>query len=210
MRELASRRSSAYTVEALLDGCEALVDERFVLSIGENVGPVIFDGLANQLAHIERINAVVDPFLQCLDELGAGSFCRRSVADSPSKSLRHVAPRVHDLRADDARTQNGYPNLPRREHVTHPLGQRHHSIFAHIVRQTWSRNQPSDGGRGDNLSSFTVRFDQRTENLEAPDHRHQVDAEDPVPACIRPLTIGAADAHASIVEQYVDSAVPSD
>jgi len=51
MRELASRRSSAYTVEALLDRCEALVDERFVLSIGENVGPVVFDGLANQFAH---------------------------------------------------------------------------------------------------------------------------------------------------------------
>ena len=47
MRELASRRSSAYTVEALLDRCEALIDERFVLSIGENVGPVVFDSLAN-------------------------------------------------------------------------------------------------------------------------------------------------------------------
>src|SRR3954451_8455529 len=84
MRELASRRSCAYTVEALLDRCEALIDERFVLSIGENVGPVVFDGLANQFAHVERINAVVDPFLQCLDEIGAGSFYRRSVADSPS------------------------------------------------------------------------------------------------------------------------------
>src|SRR3954447_10462147 len=189
MRELASRRSSAYTVEALLDGCEALVDERFVLSIGENVGPVIFDGLANQFAHIERIYAVVDPFPQCLDELGAGSFCRRSVADSPSKSLRNVAPRVHDLRADDARTQNGHPNLPRRQHVTHPLGQRHYSIFAHIVRQTWSRNQSGDARRGNNLPYFAVRFDQRTEKLEAPDHRHQVDAEGPVPAGISPLAV---------------------
>jgi hypothetical protein len=44
MRELASRRSSAYTVEALLDRCEALVDELFVLGIGENLGPVVFDG----------------------------------------------------------------------------------------------------------------------------------------------------------------------
>lgn len=43
MRELASRRSSACTVEALLDRCEALVDELFVLGIGENVGPVVFD-----------------------------------------------------------------------------------------------------------------------------------------------------------------------
>jgi class 3 adenylate cyclase len=48
------------TVEALLDRCEALVDERFEVSIGENVGPVVFDGLANQFAYIERINAVVD------------------------------------------------------------------------------------------------------------------------------------------------------
>ncbi|MGY4325768.1 hypothetical protein ACVWWG_000182 [Bradyrhizobium sp. LB7.2] len=63
MRELVSRRSSAYTVEALLDRCEAVVDERFVLGIRENVGPVVFDGLANQFAHIQRINAVVDPFL---------------------------------------------------------------------------------------------------------------------------------------------------
>jgi hypothetical protein len=44
MRELASQRSSAYTVEALLDRCEALVDELFVLSIGENLGPVVLDG----------------------------------------------------------------------------------------------------------------------------------------------------------------------
>ena len=84
MRELASRHSSAYALEALLDRCEALIDERFVLSIGENIGPVVFDGLANQFAHIERINAVVDPFLECLDEFGTGAFCRRRVADSPS------------------------------------------------------------------------------------------------------------------------------
>jgi hypothetical protein len=55
-----------------------------------------------------------------------------------------------------------------------------------------------------------VRFDQRTENLEAPDHRHQVDAENPIPACISPVTIDAAAAHARIVDQYVDSAIPRD
>ena len=54
-----SRLSSAYAVEALLDRGEALVDEGLVLSIGENVGPVVFDGLANQFADIERIDALV-------------------------------------------------------------------------------------------------------------------------------------------------------
>jgi hypothetical protein len=56
---------------AQLDGSEAVVDAGRVLGIGENVVPVVFDGLANQFADMERIGPVVDPSLKCLDEFGA-------------------------------------------------------------------------------------------------------------------------------------------
>src|SRR3954447_8577793 len=81
MRQLAPRRPSTYAIEALLDSGEAFVDEGFVLSVGEDVGPVIFDCLANQFADIERIDAIVDPFLKRLDELGERSFRWRRAAD---------------------------------------------------------------------------------------------------------------------------------
>src|SRR5260370_25165652 len=59
LRKLAPRRPSANAVEALLDRGEAPVDHGFVLGVGEDVWPVIFDGLANQFADIKRIYAIV-------------------------------------------------------------------------------------------------------------------------------------------------------
>src|SRR5258708_27749537 len=126
------RLPSAYAVEALLDRGEALLDDGLVLGVGEDVGPVIFDCLANQFADIERIDAIVDPFLKRLDELGERSFRRRRAADLPREPLRHIPPRIHDLSEDDARRQNGYPAFPHSTYRPQSFGQRHYSIFAHI------------------------------------------------------------------------------
>ena len=75
LRKLAPRRPSADAVEALLDRGEASLDDGLVLGVGEDVGPVIFDGLANQFADIKRIDAIVGPVLECLDGIGDRSFC---------------------------------------------------------------------------------------------------------------------------------------
>ena len=80
----APRRSSADAVKTLLDGGEAGLDEAFVLGIGENVGPVVFDGLAHQFADIERIDPVVDPLRERLDELGTRSVSRRRLPTAPA------------------------------------------------------------------------------------------------------------------------------
>src|SRR5258708_21403034 len=205
LRKLAPRRPSANAVEALLDRGEAPVDHGFVLGVGEDVGPVIFDGLANQFADIKRIDAIVGPVLECLDGIGDRSFCRRQTADLPGEPPRHVATEIHDLSADDARTQHGYPDSPRRERLTHSFGQSHHSIFSHVILRTSSSNQPEGGRRGNNLASFAVRLDQRTENLDAPNHRHQIDAENPIPTCICPMTITPAAADPRILDENMDS-----
>src|SRR5215218_11490209 len=91
-RSSTPRRSSADTVKTLLDRSEPVVDGRFELGIGEDVGPVVFDGLPNQFADIEWIDPVIDTFPKCLDELGARSFCRRRGAKSTCEPLRDVAP----------------------------------------------------------------------------------------------------------------------
>src|SRR5262249_57574222 len=103
-----------------------------------------------------------------------------------------VAKKIKYLSADNARTQDGYPDFPRRERLTQSFGQSHYSIFGHIILRTSSSNQPEDGRRGNNLASFAVRLDQRTENLDAPNHRHQVDVENPIPTRICPITITPA------------------
>src|SRR6185369_10441404 len=63
-----------------------------------------------------------------------------------------------DMSADNARTQDGYPDFPRREHRPQSFGQSHHSIFGHIILRTSSSDQPEDGRRGNNLPSFAVRL----------------------------------------------------
>ena len=47
---------SSPMIKALLDGSEAAVDERFVLSVSENIGPVVLDAFPNQFPqhHGER------------------------------------------------------------------------------------------------------------------------------------------------------------
>src|SRR4030088_1038288 len=102
LRKLAPRRPSANAVEALLDRGEAPVDHGFVLGVGEDVGPVIFDGLANQFADIKRIDAIVGPVLECLDGIGDRSFCRRQTADLPAEPPRHFGPEINALRAEGA------------------------------------------------------------------------------------------------------------
>ena len=72
MRQLASRRSSAYAVKTLFDRCEALVDELFVLGVGENIGPVVLDGLA-RLTHCRHwLHRWVRPKIYSLADLLGG------------------------------------------------------------------------------------------------------------------------------------------
>src|SRR5258708_39662791 len=40
-----------------------------------------------------------------------------------------------------------------------------------------------------------------TENLDAPNHRHQIDAEHPIPTCICPMTVTPAAADPRIVDE---------
>jgi hypothetical protein len=47
-------------VEAALDFGKASLDYRLELAVGENVGPVVLDSFANELAHVERVNAATD------------------------------------------------------------------------------------------------------------------------------------------------------
>jgi hypothetical protein len=96
----------------------------------------------------------------------------------------------------------------RGEHRTQSFGQSHYSILAHIVPGIWSRDQSGDGRRGNNLPSFAMRLDQRTENLNAPNYRHQIDAENPIPTCICPMTVTPAAADPRIVDENMDPAVP--
>src|SRR4029453_17508186 len=98
------RLSSPDTVEALLDGCEAIVDCRLELRISENIRPVVFDAFANEFTDIEGIDAVGDPLP---DHLDARSL-QRCTHDRSRKPLRDIPPRVRDLRANEARTQNGH------------------------------------------------------------------------------------------------------
>lgn len=83
--------SPADAVEALLYGSEAVVDDWLVFSIGENVGPVVFDAFPNQFADIERIDTPGYPFAQRFDKLGDGSFRRRAF-NSAGEPLREIAP----------------------------------------------------------------------------------------------------------------------
>src|SRR5262245_28118616 len=99
------RLSSANPVEALLDGGEAVVDERLELGIGENVGPVVLDCLANQFADIERIDTVADPLADHLDAFGNRPF-RWWTLDGTRVALREIAPGGHDSRANEARAQD--------------------------------------------------------------------------------------------------------
>src|SRR5215468_5635494 len=100
------RLSAADAVEALLYGGEPIVDSWLVLSIGENVGPVVFDAFPNQFADVEWIDTLGYPFAQRFDMLGDWSFRRRGF-NSAGEPLREIAPRIHNLRPNNARTQNG-------------------------------------------------------------------------------------------------------
>ena len=84
------RLSPADTVEALLYGGEAGVDEGFELSVSENIRPVIFDAFSNQFADIEWIDALGYAVLKLFDEIGARSFCRRDF-NSAGEPLRDIA-----------------------------------------------------------------------------------------------------------------------
>ena len=55
-----------------------------------------------------------------------------------------------------------------------------------------------------------MRLDQRTENLDAPNHRRQIDAENPIPTCICPVTITPAAGDPRIVDENMDLAVARD
>src|SRR5688572_4013650 len=71
------RGTSANKVEALLDCGKACFDERFEIIVGEDVGPVVLDALADQLADIKRIDALGDAVADELDTLNCWADRRR-------------------------------------------------------------------------------------------------------------------------------------
>ena len=52
-----------------------------------------------------------------------------------------------------------------------------------------------------------MAFEQRPENLDAPDDAHQIDADRPVPARVIPFAIAAPAADAGIVDEDMDLAI---
>src|SRR5262249_37650860 len=60
------------------------------------------------------------------------------------------------------------------------------------------------------MSSLAVRFDERAKNLDPPDHRHQIDAHNPIPTCVGPLPIEAGTANSRIVDQNMNLAISRD
>src|SRR5436190_14649372 len=85
------RLSSADMLKTLFDGGEPAVDERLELGIGENIRPVVLNGLPNQFADVEWIDAGGYPFLNHLETLGARSL-QRSIFNNAGEPLRNIAP----------------------------------------------------------------------------------------------------------------------
>src|SRR5882757_7102322 len=90
------RDTSANLVEALLDCGKARFDERFELVVGEDVGPVVLDAFADQLADIERIDALGDAVADEFDALGYGAGGWRP-ADLAGEALRQIAARAEAI-----------------------------------------------------------------------------------------------------------------
>src|SRR5471030_2727891 len=90
----AFRRTRAYPVEAVLDRGKACLDRRFKLRIGENVGPVVLDTLADELTHIDRIDATGDPRRNHFDKLARRTICRRA-SDRSGEARRQIARRIN-------------------------------------------------------------------------------------------------------------------
>ena len=76
--------------------------------------------------------------------------------------------------------------------------------------QCCCRNKSRDRGRGDDVSTLAMLLDQRPENLDPPDGRHQVDAHRPVPRRLGPGAIRPAAADARVVDEDMHLAVAGD
>src|SRR5665213_4468389 len=193
-------------IEALADPGEAGLDQGFEFQVGEDVRPVALDAFADEFADIGRVDAVGDALAYQVDE-----FRRRPGGrHGPGGALEapgQIAGRIHDPGTDEARTQHRDADPARREFGPQALGKRHDAVLGHVVGAATPGNQPRDRGGGDDLATLAVRLDQRPEDLDSPDHRHQIDPDRPGPGRVGPRAIRAAAAHAGVVDQHMNLAI---
>src|SRR5882757_11366093 len=202
------RDTSANLVEALLDCGKARFDERFELVVGEDVGPVVLDAFADQLADIERIDALGDAVADEFDALGYGAGGRRP-ADLAGEALRQIAARIDDLGADEARAQHRDADAARRQFEPQALRQRDHAVLGDVVGDAAVGDQAGDRGGRDDVPALAVPLDQRAEDLDAPDDGPQVHAQRPVPRGIAPHAVGPAAADAGSPLSEMSARTPS-
>src|SRR5215471_14330246 len=100
VRHLPPRLMVADPVEAALDLGKASFDHRLELAVGENVGPVVLDTFTHELAYVEWVNAATDALGELLHPVPVRIVQWRGIGHT-GETLRQIAPRVHDVGADD-------------------------------------------------------------------------------------------------------------
>jgi hypothetical protein len=60
------------------------------------------------------------------------------------------------------------------------------------------------------MPTLAVRVDQRGEDLDPPDYRHEIDAKGPIPAGVCPAAVTRATRHPGVVHEDVDLAIAGD
>ena len=117
---------------------------------------------------------------------------------------------VHDVRADEPGAEHRHANPVRRQFAAQALRQRDDAVFGHIVGIAARRDEPRDGRGRHDVPALAVTFDQRAENLDPPDDRHQVDADRPVPRRVGPGAVRGAAANACVVDENMHFAITRD
>src|SRR5260221_260222 len=132
---------------------------------------------------------------------GSGPGCRGRPGEGAGEARRQVAARSGDLGADEAGAEHRHADATGRQLEPQALRQRDDAVLGYVVGDAVAGDQASDRGGRDDVPALAMPLDQRSEDLDAPDHRHQIDAERPVPAGVGPGPVRPAAADAGIVDQ---------
>ena len=146
-----------------------------------------------------------------LNSLGR-SHCGQSVVGGAVETFRQVAQRVDDLGSDEPGTEHRHADSARSQFAAQALRKRDNAIFGYVVWDGRCREEisPAMDAVDTMCPPSPMLFDQRTENLDPPDDRHQIDAERPVPCRVGPSAIGPAAAYARVVDENVHLAITGD
>ena len=120
------------------------------IGVGEDVGQILFDAFADELADIEWVYALRDAFPDHLGHFGERAR-RRHGLEPLCEAPEEIASGVHDLGADEPRAQHRYADPARREFTPQALGQRHDAILGDVVGVAAARDQAGDRGRRDDV-----------------------------------------------------------